>query len=492
MKIKKVSFLVVFFMVASTLLASPITSMEKRLYELCRINGAAPPSSFSPWTPSELALSIPEEAGEGNAAHDMAVTAFSPSGKAFAWSIPIKMNLEFYFKSDDLYKWEDRLPVFELPMSFSFADMVSFRSGFMMKLRRGLVPNGMPFATNLSNFSSLDDSDYFWPDRGFVQVNTSWFGLMAGRIPMHMGPGKTGSLLISNNVNYYDAILMKFFNRTFEFSTSVQFFPSEAEMGIGKRTFEILIFHRFEFVVFRKARISVSESIMYSDEHFDLRYINPMLVYHQFFTEKLTNSMIAIDLDWNIIKGLGLYGQLAMDQYQLSAEDHETPDAFGYQIGLEYCTALSKGNLSCWFEFTQTDPWLYHRDGIDYITWFRYREGYEKKYVGYPYGGDSQVWALGIEYDNLEWLVFALSLSYVRKGEVGMNANFATDKNRADRTPTGIPENDLCLSLRFEAGPLYYLKFIGGFGLHYKTNFKHVTGCTDVNIQGNIGLSFQI
>lgn len=117
MKIKKVSFLVVFFMVASTLLASPITSMEKRLYELCRINGVTPPSSFSPWTPRELALSIPEEGGEGNAAHDMAVAAFSPSGKAFAWSIPIKMNLEFYFKSDDLYKWEDRLPVFELPMT---------------------------------------------------------------------------------------------------------------------------------------------------------------------------------------------------------------------------------------------------------------------------------------------------------------------------------------------------------------------------------------
>ncbi|MDD2232982.1 MAG: capsule assembly Wzi family protein [Sphaerochaetaceae bacterium] len=489
------SFSVLILLACSQILFAATPSLEltaSRLEKLCSLEGLSGPSSFYPYSKKELFMNLPESSSvKTHSLHDAVSTRTEETHKAFSWSIPLKLSLEAYMNSDERYRWEDRLPLLDIPMNFDFGDLFVFRTGFVLKQRYKNVPYGDSFYTNLTGLNG-DEFDFFWPYRGYLQVNAPHFSLTAGRIGMSMGPGKTGNLIISDNLNFFDGIVLKFFSRGFQFSTSVQFFSPETEMGTGKRTFEMLIAHRAEFVPFSKLRISLNETIMYCDESFDIRFLNPMVIYHQYFTADLTNSIIGLDFDLNIVKGLDLYGQVAMDQYQLSNENKETPNAFGYQLGLEYNIALDAGILSFWTEFTQTDPWMYHRDGVDYIVWYHYNFGYEKRFIGYPYGCDSQVWAIGAEFDSLSWLICNASLVYSRQGEVNIDSDFATEKNSADRTPTGTPENDLSFCLGAEAGPFWkYCKLYGGLQIHYTVNLDHVIGQKDINVQGSLGVAIE-
>ena len=81
---------------------------------------------------------------------------------------------------------------------------------------------------------------------------------------------------------------------------------------------------------------------------------------------------------------------------------------------------------------------------------------------------------------------------YSRQGEVNIDSDFATEKNSADRTPTGTPENDLSFCLGAEAGPFWkYCKLYGGLQIHYTVNLDHVIGQKDINVQGSLGVAIE-
>lgn len=158
------SFSVLILLACSQILFAATPSLEltaSRLEKLCSLEGLSGPSSFYPYSKKELFMNLPESSSvKTHSLHDAVSTRTEETHKAFSWSIPLKLSLEAYMNSDERYRWEDRLPLLDIPMNFDFGDLFVFRTGFVLKQRYKNVPYGDSFYTNLTGLNG-DEFDFF-------------------------------------------------------------------------------------------------------------------------------------------------------------------------------------------------------------------------------------------------------------------------------------------------------------------------------------------
>ncbi len=296
-------------------------------------------------------------------------------------------------------------------------------------------------ASNLGfNIPGLHTTDFNfsmntnWPLRAYASFGSKAWNVQIGRDRLSWGNGRTGNLVISDNLPYQDMFRLSAFSRSFKYSFLVLNFPHKSlyysPSYVGSKTTEkkeaqginLYISHRIEGRLFSdRLSFAMTESIMYSSENgvMDFRALNPAYIFHNLYTASNSNSTAALELDYTPVGGLNLYGQFILDDLALPGGEKGAgpdsvgyPNAMGYILGATYATGLKEGILSVNLEGAYLDPYTYLRYktdpdnassedyGIDNVVAIRdYVSGsvgkdsaiYDEYFLGYTHGNDCVV-----------------------------------------------------------------------------------------------------
>ncbi|MDR1894358.1 MAG: hypothetical protein LBQ61_06675, partial [Spirochaetales bacterium] len=302
-----------------------------------------------------------------------------------------------------------------------------------------------------------------FPVRGFASAGwagrNSGFNLTVGRDRLSWGPGESGNLLVGSHIEYHDNGRLSFFNDKIKWTFSVSAFPYPDEYYRGTWTppadpapanpnhlerkwnlfyaiadptgqagtgdsdsfdgVNLFIAHRFEWRLFNRLNMALTEAIMYQDEegYVNLAALSPFTFLHHLFRRFNSNSILSFEADWAPVPRLNLYSAVVADEFALPGvepqpglADRAKPNSFGWLLGAKTAFPLRLGKVLGMFtaslEGVWTSPYLYLRSssgadaetenykrGLDFVVANRYTfsEGvfYGEDFLGYRWGGDA-------------------------------------------------------------------------------------------------------
>jgi hypothetical protein len=484
-------------------------ALESSVYDdmdaLYLVTGMGTPSNARPWTKNEANLILSRVdrttlTGVSATIYDNLLNTLS-EGLAFqfkdGFQFGVGMDLysegyyhtnsdDFILEDDWIRGFEQRKPVFRLRFDFSLKDylfiysdlqygqnrfnyldtdvfiatlhqdgigsIINSSAPFPANLRGSLVTHSAnyskPFHTNSMPFNESYNIDFQVPKRAVATVGGDSWNLTLGRDKVSWGNGHSGNFIIGDHVDYHEFARAVVFSDYFKYDWLNVFFetnPSESEEWDS--FFRILMAHRLEFRILDKLTFALSENVMYQNDVFDLRYLNPAFIYHNLNNRSMFNAIAHVELDYSFAKGFNAYAQYVLDQAQAPNESAAQADATGYLAGLEYAIAAGPGIFTTSLEYAQTSPALYRRDIVDFLMFRKYfthgnptGPGYllAIDYIGYQYGGDMQVLQWDVAYRIPEIAEFRFALIGMRHGEV----DYFTPNDVVNNTRVPTPSGD--------------------------------------------------
>lgn len=311
------------------------------------------------------------------------------------------------------------LSIYSKPaISGAIGDRVSFMTGFkygVLKDHRNYppLPGERIYATgNLWQVTSM---------RAYLNVRvTSTLSLSVGRDRMWWGPGRFGSLILSDNSGPKDMIALDLRTRKINFVS----FTSILKSRLGNKR---LSGHRLEVLPFGWMRVGIHELILYSDR-FEIGYLNPVTIY--FVSEPMTeygnrsgaegrggsvdNLMIGGDLAIRPLKGMEIYGEVMVDDFQpqKGLEGFKDWDSkYGVLMGAYLVDPFGLRDTEIRLEYAFVNQWCYtHESGLLAYTDM-------ERVIGHPIGSDADSLTLELRGDLSPHIRGGLRYSLSRKGE---------------------------------------------------------------------------
>ena len=348
------------------------------------------------------------------------------------------------------------------------------------------------------DFKLLDIASF--PHRAFASAGGDGWSLQIGRDRLRWGAGTTGNVVLSDNLPYHDMVRFTAYGEKFKYTYLISFFPSKVNYyntwgatgytGTGHNNSTVkldgLLFysaHRFEARLFSdRLGITLTEGLIYDSDknNFQFAALSPLFFMHNSFMSNNSNSTLALELDWTVVRGLSVYGQVLLDQFSMPGfesslgpdmNDPEPPNGTACLLGLKYMTGVKGGVLTVNPEFAYVSAFCYLRDGynanygMDYTAAIRtrlyaYEERgldtdilYEDHVLGYKYGPDCIVANLAASWEGQR-----LSLS--------ANGMFMVHGTHDLWTVWGkVPAH---------AGDLYYEQYVGPSSSHSQNgNYRY-------------------
>lgn len=394
--------------------------------------------------------------------------------------------------------------------------------------------------------NDMKQLDFNFPLRAFVSAGGENWTFTIGRDKLSWGNGKTGNFVIGDHLKYHNAAHFTAYEKNFKYTFLVSAFPhpqmyykqndTDKTMtlslnGIGNGQSDYMngisafIAHRLEWNILDNLSFTVTEGVMYmsKDNKIDLIAFAPAMMYHNNYTRSNTNSILAFEADWTIIKGLNLYGQVVIDESVLPGESNPSsttedklaePNGLGYLLGLTYITELKKGLLTLNAEGAITTPYLYLRDGdqqagestreqtngrygINYVVALREMsncggtENYNLDFLGYKYGGDAIVGYLSAEYKVLDKWSAGTSLFLMLHGTHDKYTAWTrVYKDTNKTTPTTDHQtanyNDSNAKLRDSVTTSFVASLFGSYNFNYGFKVEVETDLIYLKNPGNV------
>jgi len=373
--------------------------------------------------------------------------------------------------------------------------------------------------------SGYDNYNESMPLRAFAAAGGSFWNFQIGRDRLYWGTGHTGSLTFSDNSQYSDFARLSIFSSTIKYSVIINqlsltlndnLFTDAPEglNGTNSRSVNRYYYlHRLDFILFNRVSIGIMEGVMVGNSSIELRYLNPLILFHSLFswedydlwdpgmkkndTGFMNGSILSIELSWNIIRNLSVYGQFVLNDFSTSEElkeDEEKlrPNGIGYMAGVQYNRSFNTWGSIYFLEFFYTDPYLnlLSTPFASFIQMDRFKNYY---YLGYP--RDTIALSFGTVFFNKDTLSFSGRLSWISSGEHnrgGLIWNWQSGKKAFNEsTPTGIAENKYIFSIGTAWKPNLFLTLkteITGIISH---NNNHESGKNAAGGQVLISAGFQ-
>lgn len=226
--------------------------------------------------------------------------------------------------------------------------------------------------------------DFNFPIRGYITAGLPHLNVLMGRDRLQTGPSYKSSLMISGESPYYNQFLLSWnsapFNAYFFLIPMESYLTKEEEEdhkafynsnplypkgNFGKpldSRSKFLTGHRYEFSLFDSLLLSFTDMLLIGGRDLPLEDIPPVMFYHNVYGENYSNVMIGLDLFWTPVKGLGLYGELIIDDIRNSFEDsYSVPTSLGYSGGFRYTFTSLPGFMTLHGEAAHTDKHTYKR-----------------------------------------------------------------------------------------------------------------------------------
>jgi len=375
--------------------------------------------------------------------------------------------------------------------------------------------------------------DYFeyddnMPLKAFIAAGGDWWSFQLGRDRLFWGSGNTVSLTFSDNSQYFDFARYSLFSSVFKYSFIINQLPLTLKRNLfpGKQEYDdwwndvsnrtssehrYFYLHRIDFKLFNKISIGVMEGIMIGNSPIELKYLNPLVIFHSFFAWRyqgewnspgdgnepgdMAGSFLSLELNWNIINNLAIYGQFVMNEYaepgELKRNPNQPPNALGYIAGIQYSHSFNSWASVFFLEFIYTDPYLYILSSPygSFIQQNRFGQNY---YLGYQ--RDTIAFVLGAKFTNFINLNFNGTFSWITSGEhnkEGLVWKWERSKEAYnERTPTGAAENQFILSLGAGWKALPFLTLNTTITGILSVNNRNEKGNTEIGGQASFSAGF--
>lgn len=543
------AYLFIFMISISTLYSTTqktfsIDSSEwKAAAALCMSAGVLPPSSVSPTTGEEIlnALGRIDEARLTENEKAMLERLrekldWTPmlNTEYFGADANVILAPEFYVHTsndvdrsmDYLFPKKDRLNLLDFSFKMNFADV---GYGFVNYLALSPMHLNQYDKTWGTNVDALKDGLEMVHegvlDAGILFGN-KWMNFSVASTGQSLGYGKNGNLGISDNFMRQQYMRFHTFSRYFDYTLNITRYNSLVENQSSAEGFQnfngkqqIFPVHRFEVKLFDKLQLVFQEqTMMYIDNAFDIRLLNPFIVFHGFnnygdginvSNGDQANNSIILELGYTVIPHLRINGQFIIDQItlpgEIRGEDDTRPNAFGALLNVESSWILEKYFLNAWLETSYMSPYVYLNNKLDESGQnynFDYIVGYDIwggnddiNYTGYKYGPDSIVLSIGADFGDLDRFLLSGSLTYVIHGKYGLGyqtmiAAMGPDHIN-DLTPsTATPEHRLEALIEAVYKPIEGLEISSGLGIVQIWNRKCTQGDNLTDMQFKIGVKF--
>ena len=455
------------------------SSLYKDMDALYLATGNGTPSNARPWSKTEANLILSRiDRGSlkqnGIALYDSIAAVIAPGLKfafrdGFGFGATLTTNLEAYshsnaeynLESDWIYGFEQRKPMVKLALDFSLKDFLYVYCDLQYARNRFNIADDLFVATDpvrypagigaiispddhnamLGGYSSIYsqlfltnilehsyDFDFQWPKRAVSSIGGANWNISLSRDKVSWGNGHSGNFIVDDHVDYQEFARLVAFSDVFKYDWLNVFLDMNTSPGEQPDTkFKMLMAHRLEFRILKGLTFAISENVMYQNNVFDLRYLNPAFIYHNLNDRNMFNAIAHAEVDFSFAKGFNFYAQYVMDQARAPNEGAAQGDAMGYMGGLEYASLIGPGVFTSSLEYVQTDPLLYRRDGVDFLMFRKYftngnptGPGYilSLDYIGYQYGGDAQVLQWDGAYHVPDFGTIGLRLFGMRHGEM--------------------------------------------------------------------------
>ena len=415
--------------------------------------GFALPSTTGPWSaaellfmlerinPSQLSASMKEAYNYATETLQQQPKILS-KGIDFSWNFDANLESYVHTNTEDflgrdtwIRGFMDQKPLLSISLETWPADNFYGYSEFTIGNNKTLTVNEFGSTSIASNLivlppAVLSDLDFNMPYRAFVAAGGDHWTFQLGRDRMNWGAGTSGNLMLGDNLAYHNMGKFTTFGEKYKYTFVTSFFPHASSYmdsdppteGDSQFTaidgINLFMAHRLEWRMFRdKIGITVTESVMYQSEEnvFDLRFLNPAAIFHNYYIRANANSLLGLEVDYSPIKGLNIYGQAVVDEFSLPGEpipsetEKNYPPSFGYLAGARYVTSIRDLIGTASIEFAYTDPFLYLRDmqtpdasttntptyhlnHVGVIREFTTEEtNYHADFLGYQYGPDAIV-----------------------------------------------------------------------------------------------------
>ncbi|MEE8440219.1 MAG: capsule assembly Wzi family protein [Spirochaetia bacterium] len=455
--------------------ATPNDPLYQSVRRLALLAGQSPPSAVSPISYGELEAVLrrmdvdrlaPEQQDQYRAALRRVVAGAStvPGG-----TIAIESTLEGYFHSADdvdewLYWYPDRRSLLSIPVrvspvaGFGISMDLDWRQNYpIFPGYEGIYETITP--DPLSNvFADLRETDVQFPFHALLTAAGSGWSMQFGRSRIGWGLGHTGSLLLSDHVEYHDFLMASVFGRLISYRALYLDLEPWLNAG-GTDPDRVYLAHRIEFRPSPWLTFAANEALIFHGKAIELRYLNPLMILHNWFIPQYGNSMINLELSVRPLRGLEVWAHLAVDQVQSALEKERSytdsePEAFGYLAGVEYAMPISDSWLTIGTEWAYLDPWMYIGRSIMGSLTYRRRVQAEnvlpagakvivEKSLGYPSGPDyygvTGFAKLDLRTDFGTDLVLSLDMSFFANGENEVGRSLPPDDadDAARVTPSG-------------------------------------------------------
>jgi hypothetical protein len=254
-----------------------------------------------------------------------------------------------------------------------------------------------------------------------LRYRTRAFTFMAGRLPFRFGPGARGTLILSDNVPYYDALGFSFQHRDWRFYyVTAKINPTRSPCW--------LTYHRLELPMIKNFSLGLAEANVTFADQADLLSANPVMFFHN-IDRKATNYLGGSDLVYTW-RGISIYTEVGIDDILARSIERTTPAPtnLGYQCGIKSDSVAGWSACGAVLEFTHIDRLMYERyqrgtraDSLHFKMYRDYPEienlSGDPNVIGYWTGTNSQDVFASVAYRGMPKLPITLSYEHVRKGD---------------------------------------------------------------------------
>jgi len=237
--------------------------------------------------------------------------------------------------------------------------------------------------------------------------------------------------------------------------------------------------HRLDIHLSRRLRIGFFETAVFggAGRQVELYYLNPILFYHasQLNDGVDDNTFLGVDFAYEPGRGVQLYGQLLVDDYQVdrASQSDQEPNEIGLLAGAYVAEFLPRLDLRA--EYTRVTNRTFNQSHP------RNRYTFESELLGAALGNDYDLLDLLIRRWCGEDLAAGVRLAYRRQGEGRVNAAWDTpwlevEGDYREPFPTGMVEKTFTAALQLRGLLFGHIFVDASFGADRVADFGHVRG----------------
>jgi hypothetical protein len=507
-------------------------------------SGKSVPSFTPPFAPHEIknfislidedSLSVPAKEAYKRIRNRLdPKTPLSLTWDVFSLSLNVDLTFEGRLRTNtdmDWYPVQPKIPSFlSVPLKLNFLDVLQLYVDPAVSIDPYDYKTDEYFSNNLVFFFNNDINGNS-PLKTFIAAGGSWWNFQLGRDRLSFGPGISGNLSIADNPPYYEFMRLSFFSNQFKYSLIV----NQTPLKISKELYPALdenpdyltmttqryfYLSRVDITLFKVLTLSLMEGVMAGNSALELRYLNPLMIFHNAMTWRdyqnwdapypnsnnpdneyqghMNGSFFSAEFNWHIIKSLSAYGQFAMTELSIGPEldegRTEAPNAIGLMFGLQYSHSFNKWASVFYLECIYTSPFLYINPtpfaSIIFMHDVQFvHENHYYYYFGYP--RDTFALTAGTRFFNNDKLIINGEFSWIARGEYGkfpIEWNWTKDHSWA---PSGTPENNFILSVGAQWRLFSFLTLKGKLTGIYSLNYNNISGNNEAGGQVSLCANF--